>query len=562
MRETMNTRSLTAMLLSISIGLCLPALAYGQIPNPGLDVTGGSIASWNLLGTASALEAPDGNGFAIFSEGGAGLARLTQSGIDLSNLTTGFEYIAFRYRMVSDGGTRDPKLPPDAFIVRVYLGAGGTAMDHVVSTPLSNAPMSYPSAYYRDTDPSVGVLFNSGVDNFSRTGPDADGYYVVRLDLSDIDRTSVTIEFDFAYSNNGEDTFVQLDGIFDACPPSSEYCCNSDLSVFTRLDDGDFCTTDTCDGTSGVALHTDVGDDCCAECRNALAKVVIMLDVTGSVHKGTGGGQTDELREEVEAAMDMLDAFSAAAVQPYVAIGKFSTFQSNAAIIVAPASGTNPGEEFTNQYGTRGPQSITTAGHTGLYLALADIYVAGTQGGTDIGAAIDEADTKLTQIPGGLTSVEDETLRDFIVIVSDGQTTHDIRNLCVLSGNPPENPYPAPNVADIGEECDGCDNGCDSCTEFGNISHLSWCSAELATISAENDSTNGNATIIGIYYDAGNSPCHRWCGETFMRDVVSSNTDSFIDAVDSSVSLECAFSQAVEIISCPAGTQCVNGNCQ
>lgn len=527
----MNTRLLPAILLSISMGLCLPALAYGEIPNPGLDVTGGSIASWNLLGTASALEAPDGNGFAIFSEGGAGLARLTTTTqMNLSNVSR----IAFRYRLVSNGGTRDTKLPPDAFIVRVYDGDGSTASQYVSSIPMSQPPMSFASAYYRDTDPDVGVVFDTGSGDWSRWGPDADGFYVVRIDLTGYDRSNATIEFDFAYTNNGEDTWVQLDGIFDACPAGDAYCCQSDLSEFTWIDDG----------------------ECCAECREALAKVVVMLDVTGSINR-------DEMGEEVAAVQQMLSTFSAASVPPFLSVGMFSTNVSNNAEVTVPSGS----PFFVDAYGSL--PGVPIQPNPSLYDALADIDYFHSQqngtGGTDVKAAINAARTRLLQ---DIPNVDDSTLRKFIVIVSDGRTTHPGGgNSDGTSGYCGGGDVAPPNLpSGMPENCGGCDGNCRvngdcdaclSCVEYG-IGGQAWCEAENETQAAELD----GITIISIFFDAGDNACKAWCGEYFMKYVIATSENSYIDAVDSSVSLDCALSQAVEIISCPAGTECVNGNCQ
>jgi len=151
----------------------------------------------------------------------------------------------------AEGARPDPTLPPDSFSAYLVQQA---VDDRPVGLELSEPDTSLTTAFlYEDSN---GARLHDDKVTIS-PAPDGSGMLEVTLDLTGVQGNQpVRIAFSLAGADNGVTSNVWLDSVYDACPPmSSGWCCNPTTGVLTLMDDGDACTVDGCNPTTGEAGH-------------------------------------------------------------------------------------------------------------------------------------------------------------------------------------------------------------------------------------------------------------------------------------------------------------------
>ncbi len=442
------------------------------------------------------------------------------------------EVFAFRFRFThgisATPPVKDPAIspdtrPPDSFTV--WLGEQGNAISRLVGGPPSaSAPPEFSEAILY-VDSNGAMIYDASLIQVADK-PDRDGMLGVMLDLTSLGSTptDARVMFSFASADNGVWSFAALDDVQTACPPT--YCCDPPTDKLALLDDGNPCTTDTCE--NGEPDHDDVDCANCAECSNSAASIAIMIDRTAST-------SNTDLENEKEAAAALLDFFAGASVRPSVAVGTFN----------GPCTGTPPScsggggaqdpamsnnarmlgdGQPTNQYGMNDETNPT-----GLYALIDDITLGPNNGYTDIAAAISVA---ADHLPARTNPETDPP--NYIIVISDGWTN------IKADGS-------SPCTSGEGGVC-GCDDARDA--------------ASAAADAAESEPTY--ATIAAVHYiGSGGGNCQDNQDRVdeaiaLMQGEIATTQDYYFEGSDFSdpdfaSNLLCAFYDVIQVISCDDG---------
>lgn len=138
--------------------------------------------------------------------------------------------------------------PPDSFVA--YLLTDDDSGDLPAGFSLTNAPF-YNAFFYHDSNGSQivdpKVMIASDVDS--------EGLFAVTVGLGNIaDGTPTRVVFALTGAANGRTSAVVLDDVAFDCPPG--WCCNETTGLGGPIDDGDACTLETCNQTTGEITQT------------------------------------------------------------------------------------------------------------------------------------------------------------------------------------------------------------------------------------------------------------------------------------------------------------------
>ncbi len=499
----MNAVTGKVSIIAVFVGL-LASPARAQLGNPGFEAENPpgqpTLDPWQVRGNVSIQALPSNNNAAVLLEAGSGgLSRITQT-FDLNPANA--PLFTFRYAMVhGQPGPAAAAKPPDAFLA-FLVDSGGNRL--VPSDPLA-APDFAQAFFYHDTNGPP--IFSSTY--VTVTPPDAEGFHHVALNLASLlpggQLDDVRVEFGLATAANGVTSFVVLDDVGTACAPP--FCCSLDGLVVNVMYDGFPCTIDTCN-TDGTVTHVDA--DCCGDCFEAQADVVIMIDITPSISQ-------DQLDEERDAAKVLLDRFAASDPRPRIAIGTFNACctpdcdsdcgEDNARIV--PYGG------LSSDYGEDGNPG------TNLYKAVNEIALGVATAQTDIASAINVAQDvfESSAVP----------VHNYIVIISDG--------------------LPNFPTGDCGQlpPC-GCQASVDA--------------ADAAAAQAQAAGTK----IVAVYFEnpticQQNQQCCNQ-GSGFMQNTLATDADAyFFEGEAGTGELACAFVQVADLIACDDLVSCTVDTC-
>ncbi len=499
MMKKIHYRMMVGMLV---LPISIPGISFAD-PPVNLDFES-ELVGWSTEGLVEIQEGLAGNHVAVLRETNGGLSRVWQE----FTLPGSIEWLSLRCRLFHETPPSGP-WPPDSLTIYLVDAITGERLVGQGVDPGFTEAVIYQDSHFKNLAAEPFAFVDSA--------PPGD-LQLIRIDVGSIvvDR-DVRLEFAFNHIENETSSFAVVDGVQFDCPPG--YCCSPDLSVINPIDDGLDCTDDICDPMTGIVTHDD-DENCCPQCHDSSANVVIMIDVTGSIND-------TELEQEKTAARSFLQAFEQASPRPYVTIGRFSTNVAENAEIMTPS-------DWTTDYGFDG---MGQGGSTGLYEAIDNITNSG--GYTNIAAPIFVARSKIQTAP-------EPDLRKYIILISDGQP------------NRPEGNDGAPEC--VTHPTINCFSGCGSGTQ---IEKAAWC---LADEEAELAESVYDISLIAVFYDGG-SGCKHACGEFFMKNVIATlppgvDPDDNPFFVDESASLVCSFNGIVQTISCDDGDPCTIDSCE
>lgn len=398
----------------------------------------------------------------------------------------------------SFGGTppassgKDPAVPPDAFMAFLIKDTVNERLDGLVLA----LPSFTNALLYEDSD---GNLLHDPLVTVSDE-PDFDGLFAVTLDLSGvIGGQSARVVFALAGAANQVSSVLSVDDVAFDSPGG--FCVDSNTGELTPIEDGLVCTEDTCNA-NGTVSHTLVA--CCGECAEVAADVVIMIDRTGSI-------DANDIAKEKDAAKVLLDRFALALPRPRVAIGTFN----GPCVDDGPAECPTPNHArilavLTDVYGEDGSSD------TGLYAVINDITVGPSNGQTDMGSAINVAQSAL---PGTIDTP------NYIVLISDG----------------------IPNIPDT------------PCVE----QYCDCAAADTAANDAADSAENMGTDIIAIHFEGNGAQCslEPAAGLAFMRDEIATDDPNGSFFFEGGTDLICPFYLVADLIACDDQDPCTADAC-